>query len=369
MNGNVKGTFFLDYVRMIKSRKDLDWSALLLPEDLVYLKEKIQGDQWYPMDTFERMGIGIFEAIADKNVEAARLWGRLMVDALSKLHPDMISEGEPRESLIRFQVVRGGFFDFDPINILVFFDNYAKIEIAYGMSAVAEMAACYQSAGYFERMLELSGASNIRPNFTSRKWEGAPSTILEINWSNVAPGQMVKGQVISECVRVIKGRKDVDWSPYLRPEDLELATQEIAPQKWYPFQILERMALAIHNVVAHGDLAMMRLWGQQSVGELIRTNPTLVSTEDPRESLLRFQVLRRSFFNFDAIDIESLYGNYAKIRIDYDASRAAEEIASHQALGFFEKLLELSGATDIQHKFTSRAWEGDASTALEMKWS
>jgi hypothetical protein len=369
MERKVNGTFFLDYVRMLKSRKDADWGQRLRPEDLAYLQAKIVPGQWYPMDTFERMGIAIFETIAGKKVEAVRQVGRLQVDALSRQHEDMIIEGEPRESLIRFQVVRGGYFNFDPINILVFFENYAKIEIAYGMSPVAEMAASYQTMGYFERMLAISGASNIRPRFTSRKWEGAPSTILEINWSNAAPGQKVRGQVISECVRVIRGRKDEDWAVHLLPEDLALLSQEIDPKQWYSFQTLERMALAIHHVVCKGDLNMMRAWGQLSVGELIRTNPTLISTEDPRESLLRFQVLRRSFFNFDAIDIESLYGRYAKVRIGYDASREAEEVASHQALGFFEKLLELSGAKSIQHKFTSRAWEGDSTTVLELKWS
>lgn len=369
MERKVKGTFFLDYVRMLKGRKDVDWNSRLQPEDLAYLQMKIQPEAWYPMDTFERMGIAIFETIAGKNVEAPRLIGRMKVDDLSRQHEDLISEGEPRESLIRFQVVRGSYFNFDPINVLVFFENYAKIEIAYGMSPVAEMAASYQTMGYFERMLELSGASNIRPRFTSRQWEGAPSTILEINWSNVAPGQKVKGQVISECVRVIRGRKEVDWSDYLAPEDLELLKQDIDPNKWYSSQTLERMALAIYHVVAMGDLGMMRTWGRLSVDELMRTNPSLVSTEDPRESLLRFQVLRRSFFNFDAIDIESLYGQYAKIRIDYDASREAEEVASHQALGFFERLLELSGAKSVQYKFTSRAWEGDSTTVLELKWS
>jgi hypothetical protein len=369
MDRRVKGTFFLDYVRMIKGRKDVDWKKYLTSADLNFLKTKVEEEQWYPMDVFERMGIGIFREIAGDKVEAAQWWGRAQVDALAKKIEDLVCEGEPRESLIRFQVVRGGYFDFDPINVLIFFKNYAKIEINYEMSPVAEMAATYQSLGYFERLLELSGACNLRSRFTSKKWDGATATIFELNWSNVSPGQKVKGQVFAECVRVIKGRKDMDWDRHLLPKDFQYLQQPIGINQWYPFESLERMAVAIFKEVANGDPKMMRTWGQLSVGELMKTNPGIVSPEDPRESLLRFQVLRRSFFNFDAIQVESLYGNFAKVRVDYDASRDAEEAASHQALGFFEKLLELSGAKNISHKFTSKAWEGDHDTVLELKWS
>jgi len=369
MDKKVQGTFFLDYIRMIKSRKDVAWSKYLTPSDQSFLQQKIVKSEYYPMDAFERMGIGILKEIAQGNMELVRTWGRLQADELAKLHPEIVSEGDPRESLIRFQVVRNSYFNFDAINILIFFRNYAKLEIAYHMSPLAEEAASWQALGYFERLLELSGATYLQPRFTSKLWAGDSNTILEVNWSNVSPDKKVKGALFGDYVRMIRNNKGAEWGRWLRPQDLALLEQKIVDTDWYQFETFERMGVAILKEVAFGDLDLVRLWGQQSVDRLIQTNPALICEGDPRETLLRFQVLRRSFFNFNAIDIESLLGNYAKLRVDYDMSRAAEPAAVHQALGFFEKLLELSGAKGVQTNLLSKSWEGDPTTILELKWT
>ena len=55
----VKGTLFVDYVRMLRSRREMDWSKHLTAVDLGYLVQRIDPDGWYPMETFERMGLAI----------------------------------------------------------------------------------------------------------------------------------------------------------------------------------------------------------------------------------------------------------------------------------------------------------------------
>jgi hypothetical protein len=46
----------------------------------------------------------------------------------------------------------------------------------------------------------------------------------------------------------------------------------------------------------------------------------------------------------------------------------AEEVASHQTMGFFEKLLELAGATDVYARFVQRSWKGDPRTLIALAW-
>jgi hypothetical protein len=86
------------------------------------------------------------------------------------------------------------------------------------------------------------------------------------------------------------------------------------------------------------------------------------------ESLMRFHVLRRSFFDFGAIYIDSISTDNARMEINYGMRKIAEEAASYQALGFLERLLELAGAKNIQHSFTKKLWEGDPYTILELGW-
>ena len=54
------------------------------------------------------------------------------------------------------------------------------------MGATAEEAASYQTLGFFEGLLELAGAKDIRGSFREKAWSGAPRTILDLKW--LTPG-------------------------------------------------------------------------------------------------------------------------------------------------------------------------------------
>ncbi len=369
MSKSVKGLFFKDYVRMIKSRKDVDWSRHLSSDDMSYLSGRIEDSEWYPFESFERMGLGILEEIAGGSMDMVRVFGRTYLDRLFSLHSSLISKNDPHESLIRFQVIRKSFFEFDPITILVFRHNFAKIEIAYGMSPKAEEAATFQTLGYFERLLELSGAKSVWHRFTSRKWEGAESTILELDWSEVPDGSQVKGVLLVDYVRMIKSAKEVDWSKHLTQEDLALLEERIEEDRWYPFDALERMTVGIFREIAFNDMEKVREWGQRSMDQVLKMHPDLVSEDDPAESLVRVHVLRKSFFSFEPVEVSSLASDSATVTIRYGMCAVAEEAATWQFAGFFQKLLELAGARDVKVEFATKAWEGDSSTLLHLGWS
>lgn len=368
MNKRVKGIFFADYVRMLKRSEREDWSGYLTEEDMGYLNERIRENDWYPFETFERMGLAILSEIAEENMELVRQFGKTYLDRLFSVHASLVSAGDPYESLVRFQVLRKSFFDFDPINILVFHNNYAKIEIAYGMSPRTEEAATWQSLGYFERLLELSGAKNVQHQFTSRMWEGAESTILELDWSELPDGSKVRGVLFADYVRMIKDEKNTDWSAYLNKNDLTFLEQRIRETDWYPMESFERMGIAILREIAMNDMDAIKSWGGHNMDELIKMNPELVTPGDPRESLMKFYVLRTNFFNFDPVQVVTALDNYAKFRVSFHMSRAAEEAATWQTAGLVEKLLEDSGAKSTETVIGAKAWKGDPVTILEVHY-
>jgi hypothetical protein len=178
----VKGTLFVDYVRMLRAKKGADWARYLTPTDLVYLTERIQPDEWYPMAAFERMGIAILDEIAERDLGLVHLFGRHSIDWLCVQHPNLIAPGDPRESLMRFQVLRQGFFDYPAVQIREINDSEVTIDIAYGMGDRAEEAASHQTSGFFSRLLEMSGAQDVKYRFLTSSWEGATKTILSLSW-------------------------------------------------------------------------------------------------------------------------------------------------------------------------------------------
>jgi len=182
MEKHVKGSLFVDYVRMLRSRKDVDWARYLQPEDLLYLDTRIHPDAWYPMETFARFGLAILDEIAHGDSFPARAWGRMSLEHMVTVHEGLLVPKDPRESLMRLLVVRGSFFDFDPVTMPQLTDGHATVHVQYGMTARAEQAASFQTLGFFGRLVELAGGRSVITQLTARSWEGDPVSAFTVDW-------------------------------------------------------------------------------------------------------------------------------------------------------------------------------------------
>lgn len=178
----------------------------------------------------------------------------------------------------------------------------------------------------------------------------------------------VKGVLFADYVRMLRSQKSVDWSAFLAPSDMRYLATRIAPSEWYPMATFERMGNAILQVVAGNDLEAVRVWGRFSVDALHAASPRLVAEGDPLETLMRFRVLRSTFFDFDALEVPAVSDGHADIVISYHMGEMAEEAASYQTMGFFERLLEVGGAAKVYARLAQRSWLGDARTLLTVEW-
>ena len=178
----------------------------------------------------------------------------------------------------------------------------------------------------------------------------------------------VKGLLFAEYVRMIRGNKQYDWQSQLEPDDLAFLQARVDPAGWYPMETFERFGNAILRFVALDDLQAVRMWGRFSVDEQRAVHPELVVVGDPVETLQRFRVLRATFFDFPALEIVMLLDDQAQIAISYHMGARAEEAASFQTMGFFERQLELAGAVSVDAKLVQRSWAGDPRTLLEVSW-
>ncbi len=178
----VKGTLFVDYVRMLRGHKGVDWAARLPPEDVALVRGRVEASAWYPMDAFERLGNLILDVVARGDLRLVRMWGRYSVDQLRAAMPALAAPGDPLETLNRFRVLRATFFDFEALEVLMLHDDEAHLVVRYHMGEVAEEAAAHQTMGFFERLLELAGARQVGAEFTSRAWAGALRTVLVLRW-------------------------------------------------------------------------------------------------------------------------------------------------------------------------------------------
>jgi hypothetical protein len=182
LDRRVKGTLFVDYVRMLRAHKGADWSRHLLAEDMSFLVRRIEPDEWYPMDSFERMGIAILAEVAHGNLETVRTFGRISIDWLCQQHPNLLAKGDPRDTLMRFHVLRRSFFDYPALEMTSVSDGEAAVVVGYGMGPRAEEAATWQTLGFFEHLLETAGAREVKAWLSSRTWAGDAATLIQLRW-------------------------------------------------------------------------------------------------------------------------------------------------------------------------------------------
>ena len=173
---------------MYRAHKDVDWSPFLAPADLPYVTARIDASEWYPMETFERLGVGILHEVARGDLQLVKHFGRVSLDALCNRYDNLVAAGDPNESLLRFRVLRQSFFDYPALDVRSITDHRAQIQIDYRMGAVAEEAASVQTMGFFERLLERCGGSPLRVSLTARSWAGDPRTRIQMEWTRPKRG-------------------------------------------------------------------------------------------------------------------------------------------------------------------------------------
>lgn len=167
---------------MLRAFKAIDWSTILPPEDHSLIAARIEPDAWYPMESFERMGNAILKHVANGDLGAVRMWGRLQVSVLREQTPELVKQGDPIETLMRFRVLRATYFDFPALDVPTLIENHAEIVIRYHMGATAEEAASLQTMGFFEGLLDSAGASDVYARFEQHAWRSDPRTLLVIDW-------------------------------------------------------------------------------------------------------------------------------------------------------------------------------------------
>jgi hypothetical protein len=168
---------------------------------------------------------------------------------------------------------------------------------------------------------------------------------------------------------MLRSYKGVDWSMYLTATDVQHLSARIQPAEWYPMEAFERMGLAILSEIARNDLTLVKHFGRVSLDALCRQYDNLVAPGDPHESLLRFKVLRQSFFDFPALEIKDVRENQAVAHVAYGMGSMAEEAATYQTMGFFERLLERSGGAPARVSLAARSWGRDPATLIHMSWN
>ncbi len=181
--------------------------------------------------------------------------------------------------------------------------------------------------------------------------------------------KLVKGTMLIDQVRMIRGNKQLNWDEYLEPEDWEIIKQRILPTNWYPLEIYRRCGWATFMVLAQGDLNLVRWRGQIRGKELFETAyKTLIGSMEPIRALERFVRLYGQLFNFSELEFEAVNDQHARIYHDYSTEDQAAMPYCYQLMGHFDTLIEMTGGRKPCIELLSKQWEGNPNTVFDLTW-
>jgi hypothetical protein len=157
----VKGTVIMDYVRIVRENPDRDWKRYLKDEDWEIINGDVLPSVWYPYEFFHRLGYAMFKEMAQSNLEAVRLFGKMNIRNTLQVYKGVLVPRDPVASAENFANLRRNFIRADAdTRMTEHGDKWLKyLVVAPSIDRDAESlrAFCYQIAGNLEGLVEDCG--------------------------------------------------------------------------------------------------------------------------------------------------------------------------------------------------------------------
>jgi uncharacterized protein (TIGR02265 family) len=179
----VKGTMFVDQVKMIRANKTLDWSKYLDSADWEIINKRILPSEWYPLDIYVKCAMAVFHVLGQENLDLVRFRGRMRGKELFEtVYKALVIPNDPMASLSRFVVAYSQLFNFSSLKLEPAGKNHAKLHHDNKYTMHVNKPYCFQLMGHLDVLVEIAGGKNIKIKLTATQWEGAPQTIFDITW-------------------------------------------------------------------------------------------------------------------------------------------------------------------------------------------
>jgi len=186
--------------------------------------------------------------------------------------------------------------------------------------------------------------------------------------SKPSQGRHVKGSLIVDYVKMIRGNPQLPWADHLKPEDLALINQLILPSSWYPMEVFQRIGMATFKLVAQENYTVIRAYGRALADRINQENPGMVVKGRARNTLRKYREIQNRMYSFKPVETEDLAPQRLLIHIFSAPTEPEAKLLMEIISGTLERLIELSGGRDIKIKLLEAVWKGADQNTLEVTW-
>jgi len=183
--------------------------------------------------------------------------------------------------------------------------------------------------------------------------------------------RMCKGSIILDLVKVVKGFKDLPWSDYLQPQDLELVHGLVIPTEWYSMESYRRLGLAVFKLVAKGNAQAAAAFGRASL-EAMLDSPYRFHLErkNPFEAVQKFMDLRRPLFNFSRWTVQKTGDQSLTVRVtEFGEFGPGMELFLLVLGACLQGLIECNGGRDVKLQSLEQGDPHDRALVFDLRWT
>ena len=179
----IKGSLIMDYVKLIRANKDKDWSKWLTPEDMDIVEDRVLPSNWYPFDSWQRMGAAVFNEVAGRNLDLIKSFGPMVMENLLKTYKSVLVPDDPLESIKRFERLRRNFIKGVESDLFIAEEEPGRVKVKM-MARERDKeigdpeAFAFAVSGCIEGLVKKAGAKNVSASVS----EGSNDYDIDINW-------------------------------------------------------------------------------------------------------------------------------------------------------------------------------------------
>lgn len=183
----VKGSLIIDLAKAIREHHDKPWQNYLQMEDMRIIADMIIPAAWYPLATYRRAGMAVFEVLAGGDPDKARQWGR---DAAERIPEDLFKnffdKKDPKAAAKNYVSVNMRGFDFMRFR----FRDAGEKKIEVAAAGKDDLVKVFPEirflglimAGTLEKLLEMNGASGVSSTVREQDQPEEP-VVIELEWN------------------------------------------------------------------------------------------------------------------------------------------------------------------------------------------
>jgi len=182
--------------------------------------------------------------------------------------------------------------------------------------------------------------------------------------------RMLKGSVIVDMVKVVRGFKDLPWDQYLRPEDWKVVNAMVIPTAWYPVESYFRIGWAVYKLVAKENADTVRAFGKAAMNEMMQgPYKSFLYRNEPLEAVQKFLDLRKPLFNFSRMTAERTGGKSLRVTVfEMGKFETGLDIFGLLAGIQFQHIVEQNGGKNVKLETRVISTAKDDDLIFDLTW-